>query len=182
MDTRDTRFQNLLFLLSAAPIGLGCVITSDDTTSDTEAATENPTTGTPSTTTEAAETDTPMTTGMTSSTGPVADSGSSDTGPVADSGTAGTGPEPTTGGDVPPACAAYGDAVTLCYDAEAGASAASYCAEAFANYEMNYGAECVAAFEDWLACLSALTCEELTGADPVCADQSGALETACAAQ
>ena len=57
MDTRDTRFQNLLFLLSAAPIGLGCVITSDDT--DTEGATENPTTGTPSTTTEAAETDTP---------------------------------------------------------------------------------------------------------------------------
>lgn len=181
MDTRDTRFQNLLFLLSAAPIGLACVITDDGGT-DTEAATENPTTGTPSTTTEA-ETDTPMTTGMTSSTGPVADSGSSDTGPVADSGTAGsTGPEPTTGGDVPPACAAYGDAVTLCYDAEAGAAAASYCAEAFANYEMNYGAECVSAFEDWLACLSALTCEELTGADPVCADQSGVLETACAAQ
>ena len=87
----------------------------------------------------------------------------------------------TTGTAVPPACTAYGDAITLCYDAEAGASAAQYCAEVFANYETNYGAECVAAFEEWLACLSALTCEELTGADPVCPDQQGTLETVCAA-
>jgi hypothetical protein len=179
MDTRDTRFQNLLFLLSAAPIGLGCVIAGDD--AETGVATENPTTENPTAgTTETAETDTPMTTGMTGSTGPVADTGS--TGPGADTST-GPGAETTTGGvEVPPACATYADLVTMCYDAEAGAGAASYCADAFANYEANYGAECVAAFEDWLACLSALTCEEFTGAEPVCADQSGALETACAAK
>lgn len=179
MDTRDTRFQNLLFLLSAAPIALGCVITGDDT--DTEGATENPTSGNVTgSTTGTAETDTPMTTGMTGSTGPVADTGSS--GPGVDTGSSGPGAETTTGGGViPESCSTYADLVTMCYDAEAGASAATYCAEAFAAYEASYGAECVAAFEDWLACLSALTCEEFTGADPVCADQATALETACAA-
>lgn len=178
MDTRDTRFQNLLFLLSAAPIGLGCVIAGDD--AETGVATENPTTENPTSTTETAETDTPMTTGMTGSTGPVADSGSS--GPGVDTGSSGPGAETTTGGGViPESCSTYADLVTMCYDAKAGAAAASYCADAFTNYEANYGAECVAAFEDWLACLSALTCEEFTGADPVCEEQATALETACAA-
>lgn len=176
MDTRDTRFQNLLFLLSAAPLGMGCIITGGDD-ADTEAATETPTTNNDTTAGTAADTDTPMTEGMTGSSGPVADSGSS--GPGVDSS---TGPGVTTGGtELPPACATYADAITLCYDEKAGASAGQYCAESFAYYEMNYGAECVTAFEDWLACLSALTCEELMGKE-VCVDQGMALETACAAK
>lgn len=179
MDTRDIRFQNLLFLLSAAPIGMGCVITGGDDT-DTEAATETPTTNNDTTagTTDGADTDpTPMTEGMTGSTGPVADTGSS--GPGVDSS---TGVEPTTGGiELPPACVTYADAITLCYDEKAGASAGQYCAETFAYYEMNYGEECVTAFEDWLACLSALTCKELMGKE-VCMEQGMALEMACAAK
>lgn len=175
MDTRDTRFQNLLFLLSAAPIGMGCVITGDDT-GETEAATANPaTTNDPQTgTTGGADTDDPPATGgMTGSTGPGVDSGSS--GPGVDSETGVT----TGGTELPPACVTYAEAVTLCYDEKAGAAAGQYCAETIAYYEMMYGAECVTAFEDWLACLSALTCEEFTGKDPVCEEQSMALGTAC---
>lgn len=176
MDTRDTRFQNLLFLLSAAPIGMGCIITGGDDTGETEAATANPTTNDPQTgTTAGADTDDPPATGgMTGSTGPVADSS---TGPGADSETG-----VTTGGiELPPACATYADAITNCYDDAAGAAAGQYCAETFEYYEMNYGAECITAYEDWLACLSALTCEELMGKE-VCPDQGAALETACAAK
>jgi hypothetical protein len=176
MDTRDTRFQNLLFLLSAAPIGLGCVISGDD--SDTAAETETPTTNNDTTgnTTGSVDTDDPPVTEGTGSTGPVADTGSS--GPSVDSSSGGL----TTGGiELPPACATYADAITLCYDEKAGAAAGQYCAESFAYYEMNYGAECVTAFEEWLACLSALTCKELMGKE-VCVEQGMALETACAAK
>ncbi len=179
MDTRDTRVQNLLFLLSAAPIGLGCVITGDD--GDTDAATSAATTNATSGETDPTAATTPMTTAMTSSatgdsTGTPADS----TGTPADS--TGTPPETTGGPVVPEICTTYGDQITECYmDMRAGAAAAEYCAEVIAGYEAAYGAECVAAFEDFLACLSALTCDEFTGADPVCTEQSMAIETACAA-
>jgi hypothetical protein len=178
MDTRDTRFQNLLFLLSAAPIGMACVINGGDDT-DTEAATETPTTNNTTTGESTATPDTdppPMTEG--SSSGPGVDSSS---GPGVDSST-GPGMMTTTGGiEVPPACATYADAITLCYTEKDGAEAAQACAESFAYYEMNYGAECVTAFEEWLACLSALTCKELMGKE-VCVPEGMMLEMACAAK
>jgi hypothetical protein len=87
----------------------------------------------------------------------------------------------TTGDEIPPACVAYGDGVALCYDEMTGAAAATYCAETFAYYEMMYGAECVEAFEEYLACLSALTCEELTGMDSVCTQESMELASVCTA-
>jgi hypothetical protein len=174
MDTRDTRFQNLIFLLSAAPIGMGCIITGADDVADTEAATSTPTTNDPTAgTTATQDTDTPMTEGMTSSTGPGVDSS---TGPGVDSSTGGT----TDGIEIPPACATYGDAVTLCYDEDAGAAAAQYCAEEIALFEKYYGADCVTAYEEWLACLSALTCDEFMGKEPVCEPETAALEMNCA--
>jgi hypothetical protein len=179
MDTRDTRFQNLLFLLSAAPIGMACVINGGDDT-DTEAATETPTTNnTTGESTATPDTDpTPMTEGMTGSTGPGVDSSS---GPGVDSST-GPGMMTTTGGiELPPICVTYADAVTLCYDDQAGAAAGEYCAETLVYYEMNYGAECVTAFEEWLACLSALTCEEFMG-EEACPAEGMMLEMACAAK
>ncbi len=178
MDTRDTRVQNLLFLLSAAPIGLGCVITGDDGETDaaTTAATTNADTGeTDPTAAATTEQTTAMTTAMTGDT----TEGPADTteGPADTT----EGPGETTGGTEPRICLTYGDQITECYmDEKAGAAATEYCAEILAAYEKTYGPDCVAAFEDYLACLSALTCEEFTGPDPVCEKEGTAIETACA--
>jgi hypothetical protein len=179
MDTRDTRVQNLLFLLAAAPLGVGCVITGDD--GDTEAT---PTTTTPTTDATAGETDpTAGTTVTPSDSTTMTPSDTTET--PADSTTlppedTTEGPDDTTtGGTVPASCAAYADLVTMCYDEKAGATTAMYCAETLAYYEMNYGAECVTAYEDYLACLSALTCKMLTGKDPLCEEEFMMVETIC---
>jgi hypothetical protein len=82
--------------------------------------------------------------------------------------------------EIPALCAVYADAITLCYHEKAGAAAGQYCAETFAYYEMNYGDECITAFEDWLACLSAVTCKELMGTE-VCVEQNMVLEANCSA-
>jgi hypothetical protein len=51
----------------------------------------------------------------------------------------------------------YGAKIAECYmDPRAGMYGATYCGEAHAYYEMNYGAECVQAFEAFMACLSSL--------------------------
>jgi hypothetical protein len=176
---RDTRVQNLLFLLTAAPLGVGCVITGDDT--DTEGGTAGATNGTTVADTEPPATDTgpAMTGDMTSSTGPVADSGSS--GPGVDSGSSGPGPETTGGIEIPEVCMGYGDKITECYDEKQGGEAAAYCAMALAGGEMYYGAECAMAISDWYACLSALTCKQLTGADPTCEMESMTIDETCVA-
>jgi hypothetical protein len=179
MDTRDTRVQNLLFLLSAAPLGVACIITDDGTT-DTEAATSTPTTG--GGTTETPGTDTVVATDTGTSEGPVStdDRGETTETPADTTMT----PEDTTtgGGDIPPACASYGDAIEACF-AGYGADAAASCANYHATYTENYGAECVAAYEDFLACLSALTCEELM-MDPadVCVAEQDAQAMVCVAK
>jgi len=176
MDTRDTRLQNLIFLLSAAPLSVGCIITDDGDT-DTEAATsETPTTETPATTTEAVTdgaTDA-MTTGATTS-----DDRGETTETPADT-TVGPADTTTGGVEIPPVCATYGDAIEACF-AGYGEGAASDCAYQIASYEM-YGAsaECITAFEDWIACLSALTCKELEmPPGTVCVDEEAAIDTAC---
>ncbi|MCX4240852.1 hypothetical protein [Paraliomyxa miuraensis] len=172
MDT-DNRVQNLLFLLSAAPIGLGCVIVSDDT--DTEAGT----TATSSPTSTTADTETPTTGGATEVATSEMTSGSTasmDTTEGPEDTTAG---EESTSGGGSAGCEAYADLVAECYmDPAAGEATLNYCIEQTAYYEA-YGAECLAAFEDFTACLSALTCDELTGADPVCEAEFEALNTTC---
>jgi hypothetical protein len=182
MDTSDTRVSNLLFLLTAAPLGLGCIITSDD--GDTDAATSTPATTNATTTGETddppAETtvvpgDTTETPGTTSE-----ELTSSTTETPADT----TAGEDTTTGsvEVPEACVTYGDQYLACImDEELTAAAIGYCAESLTMYEA-YGPDCLAAAIDVYACLSALPCEEF--ADPkvanmACMKQNTALEMAC---
>lgn len=85
--------------------------------------------------------------------------------------------------DAPPpiseACTAYGEQVAECYDPRTGASATAYCTEVLELYAQYYGAECLSAFEDWLVCLSSLSCEEFTGPDPVCQEENQLVEQAC---
>jgi hypothetical protein len=182
MDTRDTRVSNLLFLLTAAPLGVACVITDDGDTDTIADTSTNPTTtnGTTAGETEGATAESTVTPpGETTETPSETTETPSETTEGPGDTTAGS----TDGGELPPICTTYGDQITECYmDEKAGASAAMYCGEVIAGYEKAYGAECVTAFEEFLACLSALTCEEFTGADPVCEEQNMALETACAAK
>jgi hypothetical protein len=176
MEMKDTRVQNLLFLLSAAPLSVGCVIAGDDG-SDTEAATDAPsTTGSPTTTDTPATTDTPSDTTMGggSTEGP----GGTTEAPADTT----AGQEESSGGPaIPEVCAAYGDLVGMCYTPEDGAYNAEVCAYAHAYYEMNYGADCVAAFEAEFACLSALSCELLMDEMPDCEAEHEATQTACMA-
>lgn len=85
--------------------------------------------------------------------------------------------------DTPPptseACAAYGDQVAECYDLRSGAAATAYCIEALELYAQYYGAECLSAFEDFLVCLSSLSCEEFTGPELVCQEENALVEQAC---
>ena len=58
----------------------------------------------------------------------------------------------------------YGAKIAECYmDPRAGMAGATYCGETHAYYEMNYGADCVQAFEAAMACISALSCAEFLG-------------------
>ena len=182
MDTRDTRVQNLFFLLSAAPLGVGCVI-ADDGETDTAVTTVNPPTTEGDT--EAAtttSTGTPSTESVGETTvGPVStdDRGETET-TVTPEDTTMTPDDTTAGIDIPPACQTYGEAIEACF-AGYGEYAATSCANYHAMYTESYGAECIAAFEEWLACLSGLSCEDLGMEEPeACAKQTMARDTACA--
>ena len=67
----------------------------------------------------------------------------------------------------------------MCYDAEAAETALTYCIDAYEYYSMELGMNCGSLFEAWVVCLSMLTCEEFTSADPFCAAESDALAMAC---
>ena len=151
-------------LLTTVP---GC----KDPDPDTDTTTGNTTTGDTGGTSTANGTtgDTPTGSGTGSATGSTGD---------ATTGDATTGDSTTGGVETPPACVSYGAKITECYDMGAGAAAASYCADALMHYEA-YGPDCVQAFEAWLACLSELSCAELTGPDPVCDAESAAIDAAC---
>jgi hypothetical protein len=75
----------------------------------------------------------------------------------------GDGPDVTTDGPSPDACQGYSALVTECYGAEQGEAAYGYCLEYLAYIEQQYGPECVPLFEEFVVCLSALSCRELTG-------------------
>jgi hypothetical protein len=180
MDTRDTRVSNLLFLLTAAPLGVACVITSDDT--DTDVVTSS----TPATTTTGAETDDP-TAGTTVAPGETTETPGETTETPAETtetpADTTLGDDTTTGGvEVPESCATYGDQYLECVmDEESAAAAVADCSERLMMYEA-YGPDCLAAAEDVYACLSALTCEEFVDVKVsamACMKQNMALETAC---
>ena len=184
MDTRDTRVQNLLFLLMAAPMAMGaCIITDGD--DDTDGDDSNNQTSSNETD---AETDAPATDGETDDPPPATGSGD-DTGTGGETeGETESADGTTTGGesegetDTPPgACADYADLITECYNEKEGMAVLDYCGEYLQQLYDSYGEGCVTAYEDYLACLSGLTCDELMGADPVCEAEETALDEACVA-
>lgn len=176
MDTRDTRLQNLFFLLSAAPLGMGCIITGGDDT-DTEASPT--TTDTPSTTTETPGTETTpgeTTIGATTEEPVSTDDRAETTETPAE--TTMVAEDTTAGVDVPEVCVPYGAAIEACF-AGYGETAVEECAQLHLDYAA-YGDACVAALEDYIVCLTALSCEDLE-MDPttVCVPEQDALGMVC---
>lgn len=172
MSTNDTTTQNLLFLLAAAPLGLGCIIVTDDG-NDTEAGTSSPTTGGP--TTGATGTDT------TPGTGEGTGEGDGTGGSTAAEGSTGAdstgGADSTTGGVSGSACADYGAHAVKCQ-----VPYADYLSES-CYYNLDYqeytSDECGVAFLEYVACLSELSCEELMGDAPCQAELDALLAMGC---
>lgn len=175
MDTNDTTTQNLLFLLMAAPIAVGgCVITDsdDDAGNATEATTNSDATDavTDDTTAGGNATDVATTEATTEAT------------------TAATTAEDTTAGEAtttgestgePPnsVCQDYADLITECYSEKEGQAVLDYCPEYLQGLYDSYGEDCVSVYEDFLACLSTLTCKEFMG--DACPDEQAAVTKAC---
>lgn len=182
MNKTDTRIQNLMFLLSAAPIAVGCVIVTDDT--DTDAATEGPNTS--GATEQATSADTEQATGVaTEGMDGTATEGMDGTATEGVDGTATEGN--TTGGDFAQVCLDYHDQIELCDGSEELADEGlAYCEDLLDEYYM-YGADCQAAFESFLACLNALDCDQITEVDetppdmdlPYCNDENLNIDVVC---
>lgn len=64
----------------------------------------------------------------------------------------------------PEACQAYSALITECYGAETGESAYYYCAE-YLEYLAGYTPECVPFFEEFLVCISELSCMDLSSGE-----------------
>jgi len=182
MITQHTRVQNMMFLMSLAPLSVGCVIVTDDgdTDANDDGGTANPTTtsGTPGTDGTDGGTAMPGTDGTDGGTA-MPGTGDETAGPgtgdeTAGDETAGTGGEPAE------ICVSYGDQVALCeMSKEYGAEATMYCDALLQDYYDLGGDACQMAFEDLLACLNALTCEEFVGEDPTCEAENAAIDKAC---
>ncbi|MCX4245257.1 hypothetical protein [Paraliomyxa miuraensis] len=171
MSTNDTTTQNLLFLLAAAPLGLGCVIVTDDGDDTQAGTTGSQTTGS-------------QTTGETENTGPLTSEGTSEgssggsTGADGSTGVVdGSSGADSTGGVDPSACVAFGDHSVKCMIPYAD-STTDYC-----YYNLDYqgytSEECAAAFLDYVACLSELPCEDLMGAMPCQTELDALLAMGC---
>lgn len=170
MSIQDSTTNNLLFLLAAAPLGLGCIIVSDDTGDTTGADTGNPPT-TGNATTEA--------TMGTDTTPPVTgdDTGTSSGGSESPESTGGSTGADSTGADSTggsgDACAAWGAAAIACEVPYSDYT------EDNCNYNLTYlegySAECGAGFEELAACLAALECAAMTGTLGDCPDELAAL-------
>ena len=150
---KHTHSQNLMFLLAASPMGMGCIIVADDDGDTTGADTANVTSG--QTTEAATDTGTPVTDEGTTSTGSV---DSTSRGESTD------GDSTATGGGNAQECADYGAKAVECM------LAYSEYAEDNCNYTLGYFVgyeDCATAYLAFVGCLSALSCEEL-GSDTPC--------------
>ena len=175
-------------LLAVVP---GCPADDKDKTTESTGTDPGSTGATDGTGTGTGTTD--GTTGGTSGDPPT----STGSGSATDSGTGTTG-EPTTGGtsttdattsstststtggaEIPPVCQSYGAKVAECYGSKDAMEEAYLCVESIEAFGTSFGPDCVAAFEAFLACLSALPCEELTGTDPMCVPESMKMSVAC---
>lgn len=178
MTTTNTTTHNLMFLLAAAPLGMGCIIVTDDT-DDTVADTGNQTSNGDTTTAADTGTDsTPVTgegTGTDTGTGGTADSGESTRGESSSGGV----DDSTTGGGAAGNCTDYAAHMVEC------AQPYSEYAETYCTYTLEYqlqtSAECGMAYEEYLACLTALSCEELGGDAPCMAQLDALLKLGCPA-
>lgn len=167
MDTRDTRLHNLLFLLAAAPLGMGgCIITDGE---DDGADTGNVSTGGQPNTSGETE---PATDGETEQA-TAADGTSTGTPPDTDGPMDTTaGDDTTTGGSGNAVCEEYGIFITGCYSQDEGTAAQLFCDEYLGELYDTYGANCSSVYEDYVACLSKLTCEEFMAPDACSAELS----------
>lgn len=173
----------MLFLLAAAPLGMGCPVTIDildtdevgdtdetdtDTSTDDEVGTESGTDTTDDTTDETTEESTDETTDE--STDETTDESTDDT---SDTSTDTTGEEN--------ACEGFSTQVADCFDLDP----IQYYEDCVGNIEygtQEYGPECGVAVEDYYACLSTLDCETLAdeaAIEVACAEQILALEANC---
>ncbi len=179
MDTKDTRVQNLLFLLSAAPLGMGCIITGGDDSATTDPATTTATaTGTDTGSATGSATDTPMTSGATDPQTTTATG--ADTTAGADETTAGA--DTTSGVESPPACVDYANLNGDCYGAEYVEESLTDCTDYYAYLMGEFGEDCIDRFNEQLACLSGLTCKEfMVEEPPPCPDETTSFEEACSA-
>jgi hypothetical protein len=163
--THSTTTHNLMFLLAAAPMGMACIIVSDDT--DTTAVdTGNVTTG-QTTEADTASTANPDTGELTGSGGSM--EGSTTRGES-------SGADSTTGGGNAEACAAYGAAATMCM-----LPYADY-VEANCNYQLGYFEgypDCATSYVEFVTCLSVLSCEELMLDSPCQAELDAFLALGC---
>ena len=64
----------------------------------------------------------------------------------------------------PEACQAYSALVTECYGAEYGENSFNYCVE-YLDYLAGYTPQCVPFFEEYLVCISELSCGELSSGE-----------------
>lgn len=174
--TTTTTTNNLLFLLAAAPLGMGCIIVTDDT-DDTAAETGNQTsTGSTTAPADTGTDSTPVTgEGTGTDTGGTADSGESTRGESSSGGV----DDSTTGGGAAGNCTDYAAHMVEC------AQPYSEYAETYCTYTLEYqlqtSAECGMAYEEYLACLTALSCEELGGDAPCMAQLDALLKLGCPA-
>jgi hypothetical protein len=173
--------KNLLFLLTAAPMALplGCLVSvGDDTSSNGDEIGE--TSGDGDTagdgdgdTTGDGDGDT---SGDGDGDGDTSGDGDGDTTGDGDGDTTGDGDGDTTGGG-DTACTAYADLVETC--GGTAAEAYMYCVDYSGFLYDNYGADCLAAYEDFLVCISELSCDEFGGPDPFCETESAFVDSAC---
>lgn len=173
MQDTDLHLKNLLFLLAAAPMATGCIITvSDDvadsdtgTTEDGETTETDDEVGTTDGTTSETDTDTTDETDTTDTTDETEETDTFD----------GTDSD-TTGEDG--VCADYANFYAGCYGEQYYQENLEYCTESLA-YAAMASPECADAVEAVFACLSALTCEEYMQEGP-CEEEELAAQAACA--
>jgi hypothetical protein len=175
--TNTTTTHDLLFLLAAAPLGLGCIIVTDDT-DDTAADTGNQTSTGSTSVADTGTDSTPVTdegTGTGTGTGGTADSGESTRGESSSGGV----DDSTTGGGAAGNCADYGAHAIEC--ALPYSEYAETNCDYYLEYNTSFSGECGTLYEEYLACLTALSCEELGGDAPCTAQFDALLELGCPA-
>ncbi len=88
---------------------------------------------------------------------------------------------PTTAGGGASVCPPFVAKSVECNPEYDYATELGYCTEIFASLETYYGADCVAAFEDALACAATLDCEAFNAEEksPGCEAEEAAFEELC---